>query len=290
MLYFYCEQCEGVNCVPNDQEGQELVCKHCLNTVTIPFYGDPSCLTAEDVLVRSGHHGFFFHRWLQKAMEVRYDELTVFVMSGSLLLLVCLSSVLRQDINRMIQSFIDKFVTDVEHPVISVLLFGGIIGALIVIPFLWGMIISIYHVFSYNEKGKYTKFSMFVFALLITVISGVASGFHLLVQAISIKNVWYLTFFPILNFINAFWLILRVCVKYDPEGMAEDITEAIDDRDATLIEVAVASVVVAVVVILGQYAFKLHWSLIYSMCVVYAINFCKSFKSVFSNAKIDDTV
>jgi hypothetical protein len=137
--------------------------------------------------------------------------------------------------------------------------------------FLYGLGLSVYHVFTTREKTYAEKWGMLIFAILTNALSGIIAGLYVLR---STKSPSWLLVFPIWNIINGVLLLLMLRFRIIDE-------ECISDRDATAGEVILGLIAVIVIFVFCNYVFKLHWAITFSICTIYATSFDKALQSVF---------
>jgi hypothetical protein len=182
-----------------------------------------------------------------------YDELSLFLMAATLILLYAINVPMREQIYKGITAFDDLRVY------------------IMAIIFLCGMGLSIYHIFTTREKSDFEKKVMLFFAVLANAITGIAAGVHV------IKNTdthnWLLVF-PLWNIINGVLLLLMLRGKIIDE-------RCISDRDATAGQVILGLIAVFIIFIFCNFVFKLHWAITFSICIIYTTSFDKALQSVF---------
>ncbi len=182
-----------------------------------------------------------------------YDELSLFLMSITLILLYVTNTSMQEQIYKWIARSHD----DRAFIVIAILL--------------GGMALSIYHVFTTREKTDIEKWIMLLFAVLTNAGAGIISGWYVL-HTSRIQD-WQIIF-PIWNAINGALLLLMLRFRIIDE-------ECISDRDATIKEVAIGLIAVLVIFIFCNNIFELHWAITYSICIIYTTSFDRGLQSVF---------
>ena len=180
-----------------------------------------------------------------------YDEMSLFLMSVTLILLYA--------VNEPFQEQIRKWAAICPH--IYVFIAAAI--------FITGMGLSIYNVFTTSEKTDTEKWIMLFFAVLTNASTGIISGWYVLSS--SIRD--WLIIFPVWNIINGVLLIVMLFKIIDKE--------CISDRDASLKEVVIGLIAVIIVFILCNYVLKLHWAVTLSICIIYTTSLDKGLQSVF---------
>ena len=186
-----------------------------------------------------------------------YDEMSLFLMSITLILLYAL--------NEPFQEQIRKWAAICSH--IHAFIIYVFIAAAI---FITGMGLSIYNVFATREKTDTEKWIMLFFAVLTNAGTGIISGWYVLSSS-SIRD--WLIIFPVWNIINGVLLIVMLFKIIDEE--------CISDRKATLKEVVIGLIAFLIVFILCNYVLKLHWAVTLSICIIYTTSFDKGLQSVF---------
>jgi hypothetical protein len=182
-----------------------------------------------------------------------YDELSLFLMSITLILLCVANAPMQEQIHKWIARFHDGRVF-----IVMAILLGG-------------MGLSIYHIFTTREKNDVEKWIMLLFAVLTNAGAGIISGWYVL-NSSRIQN-WQIIF-PIWNAINGALLLLMLRFRIIDE-------ECVSDRDATIKEVAIGLIAVLVIFIFCNNIFELHWAITFSICIVYTTSFDRALQSVF---------
>jgi hypothetical protein len=182
-----------------------------------------------------------------------YDELSLFLMAVTLILLYIVNITMRVQIHNWISEYSNAWVY--------------IIGAI----FLCGLGLSVYHAFTKIEKTDVEKWGMLVFAVLANAVSGIVAGLYVL-KTDNVRN--WLIIFPIWNIINGALLLLMLRFRIIDE-------ECISDRDATLVQIILGLIAVLIIFIFCNYVFKLYWAITFSICIVYTTSFDKALQSIF---------
>ena len=182
-----------------------------------------------------------------------YDELSLFLMAITFILL-CAE-------NNQARSWIRHFFSQVHDWYVYIL----------VLLFLAGMGLSIYHVFTRREKTIFEKQLMMLFAVLTNAGTGIISGWYIL-KSNDVRD-WQLVF-PIWNIINGVLLLLMLRLKIIDE-------ECISDRDATTAQIILGLIAVLVIFIFCNYVFKLYWAITFSICIIYTTSFDRALQNVF---------
>lgn len=204
---------------------------------------------AEEVLVELYKESFRF-------LIPTYDELSLFLMAVTLIVLYLANGQLRNQINMLVTR-----TAEVDWVLLTSL------GLVVICVF--GL--CIYHVFTPREKTTFEKKTMLGFAIGTNVVTGAIAATYTITNALTTD--WLLVF-PLWNIING---ILLLCLA----GLKAVDEECISDRDATASEVIIGLIAVIVVFIFCNYVFKLHWAITFSICIIYATSFDKALQSVF---------
>jgi hypothetical protein len=182
-----------------------------------------------------------------------YDELSLFLMAATFILLGATNDTMQKQIYKGITA-----IDDLRVYFLSVVFLGGIV-------------LSLYHVFTTREKTNYEKMVMLFFAVAANAGTGIISGWYV-IENNDVHN-WQLVF-PIWNIINGILLFLMLRLKVIDE-------ECISDRDANATEVVIGMAAVLAIFILCNYVFKLYWAITFSICIVYTTSFDRALQNVF---------
>jgi hypothetical protein len=181
-----------------------------------------------------------------------YDELSLFLMAVTFILLGAVNAAMREQIY--------KWLTG-THDLRVYLLF---------VVFLGGLALSLYHVFTAKEKTDYEKMVMLFFAVVANAGTGIISGWYVIKD--SDVNNWQLVF-PVWNIINGALLLLMLRLRIIDE-------KCISDRDTTAVQIILGLAAVLIIFILCNYVFKLYWAVTFSICIVYTTSFDSALQSV----------
>ena len=172
----------------------------------------------------------------------RYDELTLFALSLTFLLLLA--------INPNIKTDLPKAMLHVHDGRIQIMLAVAAIG----------MAFSLFGIFVRCPKPNLVKWPMLVFAVVVTAGTGIYAGYVTLKTARG-----WLMVFPAWNIINGALLLLLFRA-----GLLD--ADCILDRAAKFSQVGLTVLCVGVLLAVCQYAFKLHWAITYSVCIGYTMS------------------
>jgi hypothetical protein len=182
-----------------------------------------------------------------------YDELSLFLMSATFILLSVTNATMREQLHKRIIA-----VNDPRLYLLSLLFLGGIV-------------LSIYHVFTTREKTRFEKMVMLFFAVAVNAGTGIISGWYV-IKSNNVHN-WQLIF-PLWNIINGILLLVMLRLKIIDE-------ECISDRDATPTQIILGLLAVLIIFVFCNYVFKLYWAITFSICIIYAASFDKALQNVF---------
>jgi DNA-directed RNA polymerase subunit RPC12/RpoP len=182
-----------------------------------------------------------------------YDELSLFLMAATFILLGATNATMREQIQKLMMKS-----NDVRIYFLAVI-------------FLCGMGLSIYHIFTTREKNNYEKMAMLFFAVAANAATGIISGWYV-IKSSDVHN-WQLVF-PIWNIVNGALLLLMLRLRIIDES-------CISDRDATLVQIILGLVAVLIIFVFCNYVFKLHWAITFSICIIYTTSFDRALQNVF---------
>ncbi len=189
------------------------------------------------------------------ALIPQYDDLTLFALSLSFLLLWLINADLRRDLTKI---FIDESSLD-----IMIWLAVAVIG----------MALSLINVFLRREKSELEKFTMLIFAVAVTGGTGLYAGWLMLQQSRG-----WLLIFPAWNILNAGLLLLLFRL-----GAID--TECVVDEPATSAEVVLTAICVPILLTVCHYGFDLHWAVTFSIAVAYTMSLHNAIRDVFGSQR-----
>jgi len=129
-------------------------------------------------------------------------------------------------------------------------------GILILIPFLSGMFLCIYHAFSDRRKTNLEKKLMMIFAAFINGFAGIWAGTYLLVHEI---YSWY-GIFPIWNIITGYILLASIRTT----DIEEDI---ISDENIGLGQLLITTLFTTVLFVMCFHVWNINWAATFSICI-----------------------
>ncbi len=184
-----------------------------------------------------------------------YDDLTLFALSATFLLLALTGSIT--------VTMPEPLRVDSSLPEVFAALAGELLGR-----FAWlfalaaiGMIASLVGVFMPGPKSRPVKFLMLSFAVFATGGIGVYAGMVILEEV----HVWPLMIFPLWNIGSGLTLLFLFRLGLmDPD--------CIVDRKPTAVQVIVTLASILLLLAICRYALHLHWAITYSICVCYTVS------------------
>jgi DNA-directed RNA polymerase subunit RPC12/RpoP len=202
-----------------------------------------------------------------------YDELSLFLMAATLILIAIASATMREQIYKILLACL-------RTPKIYIVL----------LIFLLGAGLSLYQVFAKRKKTVFEKKVMLVFAVGANIATAFAAGYYLIKLNVGGDDItpfnaidylfrlydardWRIIF-PLWNFANAVFLILMVRF-----GIIDH--RCIIDRKAGLFQVLLGMTAVAVIFLICNYVLKMYWAITFSICIVYTTSFDRALQSVF---------
>jgi hypothetical protein len=182
--------------------------------------------------------------WFRKWFAPRYDEVTLFVMSSSALLLYLWDAAFRASVSGAIAEL--DMVSDLRLYFLMALLLGG-------------LALSLAQGFIRHEKREFERELMLMFAIFFQVFSSFFAGFHLMNDP-GYTIHWM---FPLWNILSG--ILLMMLYRLEVIGVS-----AIIDTKASRVQIAICILPVAVFIFLNHNLLGLHWSLVLSMSVALA--------------------
>ncbi|MBN2020016.1 MAG: hypothetical protein JW749_07315 [Sedimentisphaerales bacterium] len=180
-----------------------------------------------------------------------YDELSVFLLAVTFILVFSMNGLMRRDIYTFIREFDDPRVF------FFILMFVGALG------------LCLYHVFTTREKTQPEKTVMLAFAVVTNGLIGLAAAKYMVENSEG-----WLLLFPVWNAINSALLLLMWRFRIIDE-------RCFIDRNASSFQVIFGLMAILVIFIFCNYIFKLYWAITFSICIVYTTSFDRALQSVF---------
>ncbi len=266
MIRFKCIYCGQRILAQDDSVGKKGKCPKCRHELRVPktTIGRPAISIEKTVPIQhpanTASKGYLCTDDLAELCKEKagwfipvYDEMSLFLMAVTLIFL-CIA-------NSQMRNWILHFLSQADGEVY-----------ILVLLFLAGLVLSVYHVFTPREKNWIEKWFMMVFAVITNASTGIFSGWYV-IENNAVHN-WLLLVFPIWNIINGALLLVMMRFKIIDE-------ECISDRDATAGQVFLGLIAVLAIFVLCNYVFELYWAITFSICIIYATSFDKALQSVF---------
>lgn len=185
-----------------------------------------------------------------------YDEMSLFIMGFSFLFILSTSNELREST--------------------FALIFDGDVRSILAgIMFFYGLGLSLFHVFSKSIKSDFTKYNLLTFAIIANASAGYVAG----------MNAWetssgVLSIFPAWNILTA--ALLLIFWRYE----IIDESYILDEDTDNLLEIFISFSLVLSILITCQFSFNMHWSEVYSICVVFASSVNPAISNIFKPVRI----
>ncbi len=195
--------------------------------------------------------------WTQHFIP-QYNELSLYLMSLSFLLLCCLSDALREALRRdwaLPKIHLDE---DLFSMAAVLLIMGGM--------FLVGMILSLLTVFTSRIPSLIEKKLMLFFAVFVSVFSGAISGAYMLVsENLWMDNRWMIVLlvFPIWNILGGIYML----VLYRYQLIDET---SISDLQVKPLQFLMATVILLATLFVCHFVLHLFGPITFSISVAYA--------------------
>jgi DNA-directed RNA polymerase subunit RPC12/RpoP len=185
----------------------------------------------------------------------RYDDLTLFALSLSFLLLWLIDADLRRDLTKVFLEGLPSGITT------------WLIVAVI------GMALSLINVFLRREKSDFEKSTMLIFAVVVTAGTGLYAGWIMLHES---KG--WLLIFPAWNILNGGLLLLLFRL-----GVVD--TDCVVEEQVSFAEVVLTAICVPVLLTVCHYYFELHWAVTFSIAVAYTMSLHNGIRDVFGGRR-----
>lgn len=195
-----------------------------------------------------------FVRWMKQIFIPSYNELSLFLMSFTAILILLAN-------HQLSRNLILFTGINFRYPTMYI--------SLLIIMVAAGMFFSVYHIFTRKPKEDYQLFCMLLFAIIANAGSAILAGRYLLEQTTN----KFLMVFPMWNIINGLYLValLRAgCLTIDN----------ITDEQATLMQVIVGTITALIVFLICQFGLKLYWPITFSICIAFATGFSRAIQEI----------
>lgn len=179
---------------------------------------------------------------LQRWLAPRYDEVTLFVMSVSFVLLLATDQTLRSTAFAVVRQ-----IEDIRELIVPTLFLGG-------------LVLSVYHAWTKRRKSNLEQTIMLFFAVGLHFGASLVASAHLLENPSGGIH-WI---FPTWNVVS--WMLLVLLWRFD----VLDATDSIGPDDAGRYQILIAMGLTLGLVLLGKYVADYHWTMTLSMTVAVA--------------------
>ena len=264
MIRLNCPICGNVVEAANDDVAQGVKCRRCSAQLVAP--SDPTTRTDGEAQEKQQRRLVPEEddkpdsSWL---IDISFSEAALFAMTFAFLVLYAVEQQVRRDLYTVFRRVSAGSAFLAATSII-----------LIVLPFLFGLALSIFHAFSKRQKSFFEKATMLFFAVAASAGTGLYAGWHILKTS---SGPWFMIF--------AVWnLAYGVLLLIEFEAIT--LTDRLDDNyvsdwDATFGQIVFGTVTVLAVLLCCHYLFRLHWAITYSICATYATGMDKAVQKVF---------
>jgi DNA-directed RNA polymerase subunit RPC12/RpoP len=255
MIQLKCIYCGQDLTAQEDERGQKSQCPKCNHDCFIPKTTTEKPAVSPDIAyVRD-------EDWaeLYKTFFPAYDELSLFLMAFTLIMLFIANTTLQEQIHNIME-------------------FGGLFVYLVAVILLCGFGLSIYHFYTSRQKTDVEKGVMFIFALFTNICTAVVAGIYTLRQS----SGWVIIF-PVWNLINAMLMVL-MNVHIVNQHCTTIYRYCITDRQASYHQIMLSLTAVFLIFIFCNFVFNLYWAVTFSICIVYTTSFDKALQSIFPSS------
>jgi DNA-directed RNA polymerase subunit RPC12/RpoP len=289
MIQFKCIYCGHGLTAKEDERGQKGRCQKCGHDFFVPqkplpeadanrrntASNEPEYFSACDCKSNVNDYWAEFYREKLKRFVPTYDELSLSLMSFSLIMLLVGNPPMREEICKLLKLIMGlyTYAADKDCPfhgeglIYIILIMIGLPVAIGV--FLYGFGLSIYHIYTTREKTSFEKQAMLIFAVFTNICTAALAGIHLLRESFGLTII-----FPIWNLINAGLLV--ELVKYE---MIDE--HCLSDHEATYPQIIIGMTAIFIIFVFCNFVLNLYWAVTFSICIVYTASFNRSLQSVF---------
>lgn len=176
---------------------------------------------------------------LRKWFAPSYDEVTLFVMGVSALLLFTIDPVMRGQVTAALELLQDPRLIWIS------------------LSFLIGLLLAIFHAFTDRDKSNFERRIILLFAINLHVIT----AFEAMIRHVGTEPENHL--FPLLNFFYALFLLALWRENVIDES-------CIDDDQASRLQIGIALVITYATLLVGYHLLKYHWTVTLSMTIALA--------------------
>jgi DNA-directed RNA polymerase subunit RPC12/RpoP len=263
MIRFKCIYCGQKVRTSDGNGGKKGKCPKCKSMILIPagqtaavVGGSQSeTISIENSPIGLGNIEFcedieeeYEKRWFNFLIPT-YDELSVFLISISLILITISNSEMR--------AFLWGYILDDWRNIILLLMIVFALYVCLCQPFIT------------RRKNIGEKYLMLFVAVFVNGGTGIIAGGYILDNSAD-----WLAIFPLWNVINS--LILLIMFRF---AIIDE--RSISDRDTNAVEIIFGLMVIIAIIITCNFIYKLYWAVTLSLCVVYATSLSKAFRTAF---------
>lgn len=179
---------------------------------------------------------------LVESFAPTFDETTLFVMAISFMALWPIDAELRSLVTKIV------FHGDIDFLFLGLLYFSGVF-------------LAAFHLISNTKKSEFEKFALITFAVATNAAAGFFAGSLAWADTMGFSSIA-----PMLCVLNA-CLLITFCMH----GIVDE-TNISDENTQDLVGPIIGASIVLLIIFFTTLFFRLHWSEVYSMCIVYATN------------------
>jgi DNA-directed RNA polymerase subunit RPC12/RpoP len=281
MIQFNCIYCRQQISASEDDRGKSGKCPKCGHEFFVPKATAKDSFDNTNIsekpqqskkhvlalpVISEGNRAKFLKNEFRRFIPT-FDELSLFLMAYTLIMLFLANTPMREKICKLITYVYGNLCTYSQGPLYFLFSLISFVGAISV--FLFAMGLCIYHVCTKRKKTYLEKQVMLILAIFVNLLTAVVAGIYMLINSIN----WTLIF-PLWNLINAYLLFLALASKI-VDG------ECVSDRNATLPQIIIGTLSVLVIFIVCNFVLDLYWAVTFSICIVYTTSFDRALQSVF---------
>lgn len=258
MLRITCTTCGQKIKVPDSFTFSRGRCPKCKEIIL-----NPKGPIAQDNTMRiiNNLRSYSWLRWF----EVRYDEMSVYIIAAALLILIFVH----------FGPIIRWFREGISSSTLGEIVWYGFSGVVLLLCFGTGWFLSFYHVFTNREKRPGEGGFMALFAISVNSVTGFILARHMFFSGMWV-NKWWLGIIPVWLFLNSIFLFLKLQLnRYNDD--------VISDENASIIQVFVSTIILVALFAICHFVFDTYWAVTYSICVIYATGFTKAVRSLVGN-------
>jgi hypothetical protein len=263
MIRFKCIYCGQKVRTSDENGGKKAKCPKCKGIITIPAGQTADAvegLQSETISIENSPIGLgniefcedieeeYEKRWFNFLIPT-YDELSVFLIAASLILITINNSEMR--------AFLWGYILDDWRNIILLLMIVFALYVCLCQPFIT------------RRKNIGEKYLMLFVAVFVNGGTGIIAGGYILDNSAD-----WLAIFPLWNVINS--LILLIMFRF---AIIDE--RSISDRDTNAVEIIFGLMVIIAIIITCNFIYKLYWAVTLSFCLIYAASLSKAFRTAF---------